>query len=72
MGRKRTQENTLWLETDAVLWNRGILCVKTPYGNHEILCTGDEAPVHVKRIIKGIAREHGYGTICLDMTGPIK
>jgi hypothetical protein len=60
---------TLWLKHDAIDWNNGVLHIKTPHGNHTVACTENEARGHVKRIIEGVARKYGYGTICLDMTG---
>jgi len=52
-------------------WENGTLYIKTPHGNHSVPCVEDEARFHVKRIIEGIARDHGYGTIAVDMAGEL-
>lgn len=63
---------TLRLKYDAINWEDGILHIKTPHGNHSIHCLKGEVPGHVKRIIEGIARKHGYGTVVVDMTGSVE
>ncbi len=60
---------TLWLKPDAIDWRCGVLYIKTPHGSHTVVCKKAEVPNHVKLIIEGIAHEHGYRQIAMDMSG---